>query len=56
MKIELSDPQIKVVLAALEAFSRFRINQPKTALEAIFPDNTTFAFTSREKKIDGSGF
>jgi hypothetical protein len=37
MKIELSDSQVKVILAALEAFSRFRINQPKTALEAIFP-------------------
>jgi hypothetical protein len=37
MKINLSDAQVKVVLAALEAFSRFRINQPKTALEAIFP-------------------
>lgn len=37
MKITLSDAQTKVVLAALEAFSRFRINQPKTALEQIFP-------------------
>ena len=30
--------QVKVVLSALEAFSRFRINQPKTALEHIFPE------------------
>jgi hypothetical protein len=37
MKITLSEPQIQVILAALEAFQRFRINQPKTALEQIFP-------------------
>ena len=37
MKITLSDPQIQVILAALEAFQRFRINQPKTALEANLP-------------------
>lgn len=37
MTITFSDSQAKVVLAALEAFSRFRINQPKTALEEIFP-------------------
>jgi hypothetical protein len=37
MKITLSEPQIQVILAALEAFKRFRINQPKTALESIFP-------------------
>jgi hypothetical protein len=38
MKITLSDSQIPVVLASLEAFQRFHINQPKTALEAIFPE------------------
>lgn len=37
MKITLSEPQIQVILAALEAFQRFRINQPKAALEQIFP-------------------
>lgn len=37
MKITFSDSQIRVILAALEAFQRFRINQPKTALEQIFP-------------------
>ncbi len=37
MKIELSDSQIRVLLAALEAFQRFRINQPKAAFEQIFP-------------------
>lgn len=38
MTITLSDAQVQVVLTALEAFSRFRINQPKTALEHIFPE------------------
>ena len=37
MKIQLADYHIPVILAALEAFQRFRINQPKTALEQIFP-------------------
>lgn len=37
MKIQLADYHIPVILAALEAFTRFRINQPKTALEEIFP-------------------
>lgn len=37
MKIQLADYHIPVILAALEAFTRFRINQPKTALEQIFP-------------------
>lgn len=37
MKIEFQDYHLPVILAALEAFQRFRINQPKTALEQIFP-------------------
>lgn len=37
MKIEFADYHLPVILAALEAFQRFRINQPKTALEQIFP-------------------
>lgn len=37
MKIEFSDYHLPVLLVALEAFQRFRINQPKTALEEIFP-------------------
>lgn len=37
MKIELSEHHIPVILAALEAFQRFRINQPQYALESIFP-------------------
>lgn len=37
MKLELSDHHIPVILAALEAFQRFRINQPQYALETIFP-------------------
>lgn len=37
MKIEFQDYHLPVILAALEAFQRFRINQPKTALEEIFP-------------------
>lgn len=37
MKITLSDEQTKVVLSALEAFSRMRIGQFKTALEQVFP-------------------
>lgn len=37
MKIEFADYHLPVILAALEAFTRFRINQPKTALEEIFP-------------------
>lgn len=37
MKITLSESQSQAIIAALEAFTRFRINQPKTALEQIFP-------------------
>jgi hypothetical protein len=37
MKITLSESQSQVIIAALEAFTRFRINQPKIALEQIFP-------------------
>lgn len=37
MKIEFSDCHLPVLLSALEAFTRFRINQPRTALEEIFP-------------------
>lgn len=37
MKIEFQDYHLPVILAALEAFQRFRINQPKAALEQIFP-------------------
>ncbi|MBV6512116.1 MAG: hypothetical protein FMNOHCHN_01606 [Ignavibacteriaceae bacterium] len=37
MKLEFQDYHLPVILAALEAFQRFRINQPKTALEEIFP-------------------
>lgn len=37
MKIQLADYHVPVILAALEAFTRFRINQPKVALEQIFP-------------------
>lgn len=37
MKITFQDYHLPVLLAALEAFTRFRINQPKTALEEIFP-------------------
>lgn len=37
MTITLSPSQSQVILAALEAFSRFHLNQPKTALEQIFP-------------------
>lgn len=37
MKITLSDEHTRVLLAALEAYERFKINQPKTALEQIFP-------------------
>lgn len=37
MKIEFADYHLPVILAALEAYERFKINQPKTALEQIFP-------------------
>lgn len=37
MKITLSDEHVEVILAALEAFSRMRIGQFKTALEEVFP-------------------
>lgn len=37
MTITFSDHHIPVILAALEAYERFKINQPKTALEQIFP-------------------
>jgi hypothetical protein len=37
VNLQLSDHHIPVILAALEAYQRFRINQPKTALEQIFP-------------------
>lgn len=37
MKITFSDHHIPVLLAALEAYERFKINQPETALEQIFP-------------------
>lgn len=37
MTITFSDHHILVILAALEAYERFKINQPKTALEQIFP-------------------
>lgn len=37
MKITFSDHHLPVLLAALEAYERFKINQPKTALEEIFP-------------------
>jgi len=37
MTITFSDHHLPVILAALEAYERFKINQPKTALEQIFP-------------------
>lgn len=37
MTITFSDHHLPVLLAALEAYERFRINQPQTALELIFP-------------------
>lgn len=37
MTIKFSDHHLPVLLAALEAYERFRINQPQTALELIFP-------------------
>lgn len=37
MTITFSEHHVPVILAALEAYERFKINQPKTALEQIFP-------------------
>lgn len=37
MKITLSEEHVKVILSALEAFSRMRIGQFRVALEEVFP-------------------
>ena len=37
MKITFADHHLPVILAALEAYERFKINQPKAALEQVFP-------------------
>lgn len=51
MKIEFADYHVPVLLAALEAFQRFRINQPRTALEEIFPKECWELGYDRMEKI-----